>query len=142
MRLEIRTRHYSRRTEEAYVHWIRRCIEDVRAIHQVDLSAGFGRAVLPDALERKFPQAPTEWRWQFVFPAGRICRDPRFGAPSRYHLHESVVQRAVTEAGRRADLTKRVSCHTFRHSFATHLLEAGYDIRTVQELLGHADVTR
>jgi integrase len=73
--------------------------------------------------------------------AWRICRDPRYGPPSRYHLHESVVQRAVTEAARRAGLTKRVTCHTFRHSFATHLLEAGYDIRTVQELLGHADLS-
>ncbi len=113
----------------------------VRAVHERDLGCGFGRVVLPDALARKFPKAPTEWCWQFVFPAARICRDARFGPPSRYHLHESAVQRAVTEASRRAGLTKRVSCHTFRHSFATHLLEAGHDIRTVQELLGHADVT-
>jgi site-specific recombinase XerD len=77
----------------------------------------------------------------FVFPAARICQDPRFGPPTRFHLHESAVQRAVTEAARRAGFTKRVTCHTFRHSFATHLLEAGSDIRTVQELLGHADVS-
>lgn len=90
---------------------------------------------------QKFPNAATEWRWQFAFPATRICRDPRFGPPSRFHLHETAIQRAVAEAARRAQLTKRVSCHTMRHSFATHLLEAGYDIRTVQELLGHADVS-
>ena len=113
----------------------------VHRLHARDLSAGFGRVSLPDALAVKYPRAATEWQWQFGFPAGRICRDPRWGAPSRYHLHESAVQRAVTEAARQAGLDKRVSCHTFRHSFATHLRESGADIRTVQELLGHRDVT-
>ena len=118
-----------------------RHLEDVRRLHERDLANGFGRVVLPFALDRKFPNAPTEWRWQFVFPAGRICRDPRFGPPSRYHLHESVVQKALAEATGRAGITKRVSPHVMRHCFATHLLEDGYDIRTVQELLGHRDVS-
>jgi integrase len=114
---------------------------EVKRQHETDLALGYGRVVLPDALERKFPSAPTEWRWQFVFPAGRICQDPRFGLPSRFHLHESVIQKAVAAGVRRAGMTARVTCHTFRHSFATHLLEAGDDIRTVQELLGHSDVS-
>jgi integron integrase len=120
---------------------LERHLEGVRDLHIRDLARGFGRVALPDALARKYPNASREWRWQFVFPASRICRDPRWGAPSRFHLHASAVQRAVTEAARRAGLAKRVSCHTFRHSFATHLLDDGYDIRTVQELLGHADVS-
>ncbi len=116
-------------------------LAQVRALHQADLAAAHGRVMLPDALARKFPNAPAEWAWQFVFPAGRICRDAQYGPPSRFHLHESVIQKAVAEAARAAGLTKRVGCHTFRHSFATHLLESGSDIRTVQELLGHADVS-
>ncbi len=119
-------------------------LQHLARVHQMfdaDRRVGVGGVVLPHGLARKYPNAPTEWAWQFVFPAGRVCRDPRFGGPTRYHLHESAVQRAVTAAVRASGLGKKVSCHTFRHSFATHLLEDGYDIRTVQELLGHRDVS-
>ncbi len=112
----------------------------VRDLHRRDLACGYAGVPLPDALERKYPTARREWGWQWVFPASRLFSDPRSGERVRYHLHPTVLQRAVKQAARRAGIAKRVTCHTFRHSFATHLLEDGASIRTVQELLGHRDL--
>jgi site-specific recombinase XerD len=105
------------------------------------LKEGLGEVYIPDALARKYPNAAKDWLWQYVFPSGRLSTDPRSGVFRRHHLHENALQKAVNRAAREAGITKRVGTHTLRHSFATHLLQAGYDIRTVQELLGHADVS-
>ena len=112
-----------------------------KRLHERDLSAGYGAVLLPNALARKYPNAPREWIWQYVFPGTRISKDPRSDHRGRHHLDPQILQRAVKSALERTGIAKPATCHTLRHSFATHLLESGYDLRTIQELLGHKDVS-
>lgn len=120
---------------------LREHIERVRLLHHQDLANSYGRVYLPFALDRKYSNAGIEWGWQYAFPAKSLSRDPRTGETRRHHIHESNLQAAVHTAVRLADIGKPVSVHSFRHGLATHLLEANYDIRTAQELLGHKDVS-
>lgn len=125
---------------QSLVEPLQQQLEKARSLHQLDVSLGYGTVYLPHALERKYPNANRDWKWQYAFPSWKRSVDPRSGVVRRHHLHERSLQRAVKQAIQQANIAKHGGCHTFRHSFATHLLEDGYDIRTVQELLGHKDV--
>jgi integron integrase len=125
---------------DAYSHELEKHLAERKLQYEKDVAAGFGEVFVPESLLRKSPGLAKSWGWQYVFPAARISTDPRSGRHMRHHVSENVPQKAIAQTSRDLGFAKQVSCHALRHSFATHLLRAGYDIRTVQELLGHADV--
>ena len=125
---------------ESVIPGLKDHLQRTHLIHKRDLRQGYGSVHLPYALTRKYPEAPHQWLWQFIFPSPKLSTDPRSGLTRRHHISASALQKAVRQAAKLANIEKRVTCHTLRHSFATHLLENGYDIRTVQDLLGHKDV--
>ena len=122
------------------VNSLQKQLETTKAYHDKDLQDGLGKVELPYALARKYPNAAAEWKWQYVFPSHKRSKDPRTGKEGRWHLYPNIMQEAVAAAVKKAGILKKISCHTFRHSFATHLLDSGTDIRTVQTLLGHKDL--
>ncbi|NOY53034.1 MAG: tyrosine-type recombinase/integrase [Deltaproteobacteria bacterium] len=141
MREALRVRHYSRRTERTYCHWVKRFIYFHNVRHPAEMAEGWGCVRILGALDRKYPNAPKEWRWQWVFPQENRWKNTRTGEEGRHHVHPTLARHAVRRAVLATGIVKRITCHTFRHSFSTHLLEAGYDIRTIQELPGHKDVS-